>query len=110
MRQQFGQLHAALPARMKFVGRAEHIARLFVEMDLEAAAGIGLAAPLVQRGFAIEEIHLARTTMLEQADNGLCARAMMAGSGRIGSAGAGRPEQVRQGKRAKAARRATKES
>ena len=77
VRQQFGQLHAALPARMELVGRAEHVAGLFVEVNLQIATGIRLAVPTIQGGFAVEEIHLARPAMLEEADDRLGARRLL---------------------------------
>src|SRR5262245_16249247 len=69
MRQQLGKLHPALAAWMKLVGRTENIARLLVEVDLQIATRISLTAPLVQRRLVIEQVHLARATMLEQTDN-----------------------------------------
>ena len=45
MRQKLGELHAALAARMKFVGGTQHLARLFIEVNFQGASRIGFSIP-----------------------------------------------------------------
>jgi len=103
VRQQLRQLHAAPAAWTELVGRAEHVTRLLVEVDFKIPAGIRLAAPFVQRGFAVEEVHLARATVLEQADDRFRARTMLAGLRWIRGQRKPRAEELRQRQRAEAA-------
>ena len=70
VREELRQLHAALAMRTKLVGRAQDIAGLLVEVDLQVASRIGLATPAIQSGLGVEEVHLAGPAMLEQADHG----------------------------------------
>ncbi len=50
--------------------RREDIALFFAEMRFQFALGRGLSMPFLQRGFVIEEVEMAGTAMLEQADHG----------------------------------------
>jgi hypothetical protein len=92
-----------LAARVKLIRRTEDVTGLFVEMDFEAAARVRLAAPLVQRGFAVEQVHLAGAAVLEQADDGLGPGPMRAGLGGIEPEGPPRREKLGQRERAESA-------
>ena len=65
-----GNFHAALAVSAEFVRGFEDVAGLFIEMHFKIATGIRFAGPFVQLGFLIEQIHLARTAMLEKANDG----------------------------------------
>src|SRR5438477_9067423 len=71
MRQQLAQLHPALAELLELVRAAKAVSLLLVEMDLQVTARIRLSVVLRQLGLGIEQVHLARAAMLEQADDGL---------------------------------------
>ena len=65
-----GERHTALAGRVERERGSEQVPLLLVKMHFQLA-GIGLAVVPRELGLAIEEIHLARPAMLEQADHGL---------------------------------------
>src|SRR5262245_13833405 len=70
MGQEFGKLDAGLSVPGKPEGRGQQVALLLVEMDLELT-GMRLAVVPAQLGLRVEQIHLARAAVLEQADDRL---------------------------------------
>src|SRR5262249_9754567 len=64
------QLHSALAVLFELEGASQNVSGLFVEMDFEIAARVGLAVPFRQLGFGIEQVHLAGTAVLKQTDDG----------------------------------------
>ena len=97
VRQQLAEFHATLPVLVKLVRAAEHISLLLVEVSFQRSTGIGLAVPFLEFRLRIEQIHLAGTAMLKQADHrfGLFARH----STRCFSGGRHRLQQTGQGDR-----------
>ncbi len=68
--------------RFEVEGRFEKFSGLFLKMDFQIFVRVILAVPLVQFRFGIEQVHLARSAMLEKANNCLGFGRMM---GRFGS-------------------------
>src|ERR1051325_1815813 len=99
----------------EFKRRFQKFARLFVEMDFQFARMV-LPIALVQLGLWIEQVHLARTAVLEKTDDSLRARFVVRrfrrkrrNGLRHGSGGTRtRCEQMRQREAAKTARRKPK--
>src|SRR6185503_2960801 len=69
VRQQLRELHPALAELLELVRAAETIAFLLVEVNFQVAPGIRLAVVLCQQRLGIEQVHLAWSAMLEQADD-----------------------------------------
>ena len=102
--QQLGELDPRLALPGELEGRGEQVARLLVEVDLQPAR-VGLAVPLRQLGLGVEQVHLARPAVLEQADDRLGPGPTAGGSAALGAPTAVQVEQVREGQRARAPRR-----
>ena len=68
MRDQLAEHHSRLAVRLELERRGQQLARLLVEVDLELAR-IRLAVMLRELGLGVEEVHLARPAVLEQADH-----------------------------------------
>ena len=74
---------SSMPARPCLVnlnGEPSTLPLLLVEVRFQLAGGIRLAVVFVELGLGIEEVHLARPAVLEQADHALGPRANRGGS------------------------------
>ena len=87
VRQQFGEFHPGLAVLLKLERRFQKFAGLFVEMDFQVLVRIILAVPPREFGFGIEQIHLARSAVLEETNDGLGFGRMVWGTGGEGSRG-----------------------
>ena len=68
VRNELADHHSRLAMRLELERRSQKVPRLLVKVDLERA-GIGLAVVLGERGLGVEQVHLAGTAVLEQADD-----------------------------------------
>ena len=90
VRQQLAEHHPRLAVRPEPERRGQQVARLLVEVDLELA-GIRLAVMLRQLGLGVEQVHLARPAVLEQADDRLGSGAWRCRPSTAGRAGCASP-------------------
>ena len=76
MGQQLGEFHAAFPVRAKTERRAEQVFCRVIEVDLELSR-VGLPAKTRKLGLGVEQVHLARSAVLEETDDRLGAGRVM---------------------------------